>query len=65
MGRLKNYSTDDSINIVIPSNNLSKGFIRMVKLRHFFYQIENIFCLKISGEGGGAPLKPENAFERN
>ena len=26
----------------------------MIKLRTFFYQIENIFCLKISG-GGVAP----------
>ena len=40
------------MNIVIPSNNLNKGFIRLIKFRTFLYQIEIIFLLKISWGGG-------------
>ena len=32
----KYVSTDDSVNIVIPSNNLKKGYIRLIKLGTFF-----------------------------
>ena len=56
--------TYDSINIVIPSNDLKKWYIRFIKLgfyfiklRTFFDQIGKHFCLKIS-EGRGRYRPP-------
>ena len=42
------------IHIVIPSNNLNKGFIRMIKLRTLFF----IKLIKSQGGGGECPLAP-------
>ena len=41
-------------NIIIPSYNLKKGHIRLIKLRTLFYQIRNIFASK-SHWGGTFP----------
>ena len=49
----KTSRTDDLINIVIPSNNLNKGFIRLIKLRTFsFIKLRIFFASK--SQGGGA-----------
>ena len=53
-----NLSSDDLLNIVIPSNNLNKGFIRLVKLRTFFINLRTFFASKSQGGGPLPPLKP-------